>query len=182
MKKLVIIFILSLTTMLGYGQTFRRDVVQNGLKDTKKNANLLSTKYKTNEAGNYTLPLAIRTPALQLTFTQVEQIDGNWVLTTPILIGYSYLYTFANGTLHQDSSMTVENQLFIGAGANFGVTPNVDGTLITSAPVGAIVGYSRYGLFGGYDLINKKPVFGVSINMLNVPILQNTTRFTVRQK
>lgn len=179
MKKLVLILVLTMTTVLGYSQTFTGDVVKRNFK-AKKDTTLYSANYKTDVSGNYTLPLTMRTPALQLTFTQVEKVDGEWRLTTPILIGYSYLWSYANGVIHQDSSMTVENQLFFGLGANFGVAPNPTGSLITSLPVGAIVGYSRYGFFGGYDLINEKPVLGVSINLINFPLLQNTTRFAVR--
>lgn len=181
MKKLLLLFALLLSVGVASAQTFRPDVVKGNVKF--KNEDALKLKLRENNlSGDYTVDMTIRTPALQLTFTQVEKIDGAWKLTTPIYIGYSYIFSYANGVVHQDSSITVENKFFFGAGANFGVKPDLEngGELIGSVPVGAIVGYSRYGAFVGYDVINSKPVLGVSINLLNVPILQSTTRFAIK--
>ena len=181
MKKLLLLFALLLSVGVASAQTFRPDVVKGNVKF--KNEDALKLKLRENNlSGDYTVDMTIRTPALQLTFTQVEKIDGAWKLTTPIYIGYSYIFSYANGVVHQDSSITVENKFFFGAGANFGVKPDLEngGELIGSVPVGAIVGYSRYGAFVGYDVINNKPMLGVSINLLNVPILQSTTRFAIK--
>lgn len=181
MKKLLLLFALLLSVGVASAQTFRPDVVKGKVKIKDEEAYKLKLR-DNNLSGDYSIDMTIRTPALQLTFTQVEKIDGNWKLTTPIYIGYSYIFSYANGVVHQDSSITVENKFFFGAGANFGVKPDLanGGALTGSVPVGAIVGYSRYGAFVGYDIINEKPMLGVSINLLNVPILQSTTRFSVR--
>ena len=181
MKKLLLLFALLLSVGIASAQTFRPDVVKGNVKIKNEEAYKLKLR-DNNLSGDYSIDMTIRTPALQLTFTQVEKIDGNWKLTTPIYIGYSYIFSYANGVVHQDSSITVENKFFFGAGANFGVKPDLEngGALVGSVPVGAIVGYSRYGAFVGYDIINEKPMLGVSINLLNVPILQSTTRFAVR--
>ena len=181
MKKLLLLFALLLSVGIASAQTFRPDVVKGNVKIKNEEAYKLKLR-DNNLSGDYSIDMTIRTPALQLTFTQVEKIDGNWKLTTPIYIGYSYIFSYANGVVHQDSSITVENKFFFGAGANFGVKPDLEngGALTGSVPVGAIVGYSRYGAFVGYDIINEKPMLGVSINLLNVPILQSTTRFAVR--
>ena len=181
MKKLLLLFALLLSVGIASAQTFRSDVVKGKVKIKNEEAYKLKLR-DNNLSGDYSIDMTIRTPALQLTFTQVEKIDGNWKLTTPIYVGYSYIFSYANGVVHQDSSITVENKFFFGAGANFGVKPDLEngGALVGSVPVGAIVGYSRYGAFVGYDIINEKPMLGVSINLLNVPILQSTTRFAVR--
>ena len=181
MKKLLLLFALLLSVGIASAQTFRPDVVKGKVKIKNEEAYKLKLR-DNNLSGDYSIDMTIRTPALQLTFTQVEKIDGNWKLTTPIYVGYSYIFSYANGVVHQDSSITVENKFFFGAGANFGVKPDLEngGALVGSVPVGAIVGYSRYGAFVGYDIINEKPMLGVSINLLNVPILQSTTRFAVR--
>lgn len=179
MKKLFTLIAVTLLSIgLASAQTFRPH--PNSIKVVKDST--LKTNFRNNMLGDYTVDMTMRTPALQLTFTQIEKIDGNYKLTTPILIGYSYIFTFANGVVHQDSSITVENKFFFGGGVNFGIAPDLlnGGDLITSFPVGAVVGYSKYGAFVGYDLINKRPLFGVSINLLNVPILQSTTRFTIK--
>lgn len=126
-----------------------------------------------------TLPLFVRTPALQLTFTQVQKLDSGWALTNPVYLGYSYLYTTANGVLYKDSSMAVDNRVFFGAGFNIGLAPNSRKLLSGSIPVGAILGYSRYGMFVGIDAISGEPIFAISINMINFPLLQTTTRFKV---
>ena len=181
MKKLLLLFVLILSATIASAQTFTPDVVKNKVK--VKNEEALKLKLRDNNlTGDYTVPMTIRTPALQLTFTQVEKIDGAWKLTTPIYVGYSYIFSYANGVIHQDSSITVENHFFFGAGANFGVKPDLSngGALVGSVPIGAIVGYSRYGAFVGYDVINNKAMLGVSINLLNVPILQSTTRFAIK--
>ena len=181
MKKLLLLFALLLSVGIASAQTFRPDVVKGKVKIKNEEAYKLKLR-DNNLSGDYSIDMTIRTPALQLTFTQVEKIDGNWKLTTPIYVGYSYIFSYANGVVHQDSSITVENKFFFGAGANFGVKPDLEngGALVGSVPVGAIVGYSRYGAFVGFDVINNKPMLGVSINLLNVPILQSTTRFAVR--
>jgi len=179
MKKLLLILTLIAFTIVSSAQTFTPKVVNHSFK-----SDLLKTPRLTNSVnGDYTVPMVLHTPALQLTFTQVEKIDGNWKLTTPIYIGYSYIYSYANGVVHQDSSITVENRFFFGGGVNLGITPDINGsgTLVGSVPVGAIVGYSHYGLFGGVNIITGKPIFAISINLLNVPILQSLTRMKVRQ-
>lgn len=175
MKKLLLLLAFIALTGVSSAQTFTSKVVNHGCK-----SDLLKTSHLTNS--DYTISMILHTPALQLTFTQVEKIDGNWKLTTPIYIGYSYIYSYANGVVHQDNSITVENKFFFGGGVNLGVTPDADGsgTLIGSVPVGAIVGYSHYGLFGGINVVTGKPIFAVSINLLNVPILQSTTRMKIR--
>ena len=179
MKKLLLLLGLILLVSIVSGQTFTPNVVKNHVKIKNEEAWKLKLR-DSNLPGDYTIPLSLRTPALQLTFTQVEKIEGNWKLTTPIYVGYSYIFSYANGIVHADSSITVETKFFFGAGANFGVRPNENGTLVGSIPVGAILGYNRYGLFGGIDALNGKPMIGVSVNLLNVPILQSTTRFSVR--
>jgi hypothetical protein len=181
MKKLLLLVALMLSVGVASAQTFRPNVVKGNVKI--KNEDALKVKLRdSNLSGDYSVDMTIRTPALQLTFTQVEKINGDWKLTTPIYVGYSYIFSYANGVVHQDSSITVENHFFFGAGANFGVKPDLEngGALVGSVPVGAIVGYSRYGGFIGYDVINNKPMLGVSINLLNVPILQGTTRFSIK--
>lgn len=176
MKKLVSILSVLLVASICSAQTFgpntKRVVVA---RDTN------TLKFSIAPAFDFSAPLFLRTPALQLTFTKVDKVDGQYKLTTPILIGYSYIFSYANGIIHQDSSITVESRFFFGAGANFGITPNPDGTLVTSVPVGAIVGFSRYGAFGGIDVLTGKPLFAVSINLLNVPILQSLTKITVKE-
>lgn len=178
MKKLIIVTFLMFASIASFGQTFDPSVVVNGLK-TK---NLSNSNQKTNFLTDIRLPLLVRTPALQFTFTQVEKVDGDWRLTQPFSIGYSYIYTFANGVLHPDSSITIENKFFFGAGVNYGIKSNENGSIVGSLPIGAIVGYSRFGFFGGYDVINEKPMVGITANLLNFPFLQKTTRFSVRSR
>lgn len=181
MKKLLILFIF--ITNVGLAQTFTPDIVKGRVTNKLLNSTTLdsASASKVRFTTDASVSMTMRTPALQLTFTQVEKIDGDWKLTMPIYVGYSYIFSYANGVIHQDSSITIENKFFFGGGINFGVTPDAQngGQLIGSVPVGAIVGYSRYGGFIGYDIINNKPMLGVSINLLNVPILQKTTRFTI---
>lgn len=181
MKKLLMVAALILSVGVASAQTFRPDVVKGRVKIKDVEAYKLKLR-DNNLSGDYSIDMTMRTPALQLTFTQVEKVNGAWKLTTPIYVGYSYIFSYANGVVHQDSSITVENKFFFGAGANFGVKPDLlnGGELIGSVPIGAIVGYSRYGAFVGYDVINNQTMLGVSINLLNVPILQSTTRFSVR--
>lgn len=178
MKKLLIVMLLTFVSATSFSQTFNPDVVINGLKDDK----VSNFNEKTSLSTDIRLPLLVRTPAVQFTFTQIESVDGEWKLTQPFSIGYSYIYTFANGVLHPDSSMTIENQFFFGAGLNYGIKTDLSNNIVGSLPVGAIVGYSRFGFFGGYDLINNKPMIGISANLLNFPLLQKTTRFSVRSR
>jgi hypothetical protein len=185
MKKLWLLLGLLLTVNFVSAQTFTPDITKGRVKYSEKKLKTLyldSTYSRFRIEPDITVSMDIRTPALQLTFTQVEKINGEYKLTTPIYIGYSYIFSAANGVIHQDSSITIENKFFFGGGINFGVTPDLanGGQLIGSVPVGAIVGYSKYGAFAGYDIINKRPLFGVSINLLNVPVLQNLTRFTLK--
>jgi len=179
MKKLLLLLAFIALAGVSSAQTFTSKVVTHGFKKSE----LLKAPRLTNSVnGDYTVPIILHTPALQLTFTQVEKIDGNWKLTTPVYVGYSYLYSYANGVVHQDSSITVENRFFFGGGVNLGITPDVNGSgiLVGSVPVGAIVGYAHYGLFGGVNVLTGKPIFALSINLLNVPILQSLTKFKVR--
>lgn len=180
MKNILLVLGLLLTSLIGQAQTFTPDIVKGRV--TVKSLKYTSDSLKVGFTTNVTLPMSLRTPALQLTFTKVEKIDGKWMMTTPVYVGYSYIFSAANGVVHQDSSITVENRFFFGGGFNFGVTPDLTdgGRLIGSVPIGAIVGYSRYGAFAGYDVVNNKPVFGVSLNLLNVPILQSLTRFNMK--
>lgn len=176
-KKLLLILGLITLSLICQAQTFSPKVVTNGLKtDTTslKTPTLRSTV-------DVSVPMTVRTPALQLTFTRVEKIDGDWKLTTPIIVGYSYIFSYANGVIHQDSSITVENHFFFGGGVNFGIVPDLNGTLVSSVPVGAILGYSKYGIFGGIDALTGKPLFGISVNLLNFPLLQSLTRFNIKQ-
>lgn len=175
MKKLLLILTLIACAMISYGQTFTSDIVKNGLK-TKS---LKTSTLKSDLSGDYTVSMTMRTPALQLSFTQISKVGEDWKMTTPVAIGYSYIYSFANGVVHQDSSITVENKFFFGGGFNFGVKPNENGVLVGTLPVGAIVGFSKYGIFGGYDVLSGKPVVAVSLNLLNFPMLQSLTRFKV---
>ena len=185
MKKFWLLLVLLLTVNFVSAQTFTPNVTKGRVKYSEEKLKALyldSTNTQFRIEPDVTVSMDIRTPALQLTFTQIEKIDGEYKLTTPIYVGYSYIFSAANGVIHQDSSITIENKFFFGGGFSFGVAPDLanGGQLIGSMPVGAIVGYSKYGAFAGYDIINKKPIFGVSINLLNVPILQKTTRFTLK--
>lgn len=181
MKKSLLFILFSFLTLNVFSQTFDSNVVINGLK---KNKNLMSTNenLRTNILGDLRLPVFVRTPAVQFTFTQVENTSGNWKLTQPFTVGYSYICTFANATLHQDSSMTVENHFFFGVGASFGVKTDLSsiGGTTNCLPVGVIFGYSKFGVFSGYDFVGQKPMVGIAVNMLNFPLLQKTTRFSVR--
>lgn len=176
MKKLIIASLLVFASVASFGQTFDPEVVINGLKDDKKSSSVQRLKI----SSDIRLPLVVRTPAVQFTFTQVEKIGGDWKLTQPFTIGYSYIYTFATGVLHPDTSMTVENRFFFGGGVNYGFKTGPDNQIVNSLPIGAIIGYSRFGIFGGYDVINSKPMIGISANLLNFPLFQKTTRFSVR--
>lgn len=176
MKKLIIALLLTFVSATSFSQTFDPSVVVNGLKDNKLSSHNEKTSFRTDVR----LPLVVRTPAVQFTFTQIEKIEGDWRMTQPFSIGYSYIYTFANGVLHPDSSMTIENKFFFGAGLNYGLKTGVNGSIAGSLPIGAIVGYSRFGFFGGYDVINEKPMVGITANLLNFPFLQKTTRFSIR--
>ena len=170
-----VLIALMLLCTIGNAQTFSPDIVKRSLK-------VRESSYKelwSDDNERKTLPLFIRTPALQLTFTQVQRLDSGWTLTNPIYLGYSYIYTTANGILNRDSSMAVENRVFFGGGFNIGLAPNSKKLLSGSIPIGLIAGYSRYGMFAGVDLISGEPVLGISINMINFPLLQNTTRFLV---
>lgn len=176
MKKLLTILSLVVASFAAQAQTFDPEVVVNGLK----NKNLSSTDTRFGSLRDVKLPLIVRTPAVQFTFTQIENMGGEWQLTQPFTIGYSYIYTFATGVLHPDSSMTIENKFFFGGGLNYGLKTDFEGSAVSSLPIGAIIGYSRFGVFGGYDVINEKPIIGISANLLNFPLLQKTTRFSVR--
>lgn len=180
MKKIILFILLMVCGGLSSAQTFSPVVVKKSFEKNKRESDstLSSSAYSFAEF-DYSAPLTLSTPALQLTFTRVEKVDGSWKLTTPILIGYSYIYSYAHGIIHRDSSITVENRFFFGGGFNLGITPKPDGSLETSVPIGAIVGYSRYGLFGGIDVLTGKPMFAVSVNLLNVPILQSLTKFNI---
>jgi hypothetical protein len=179
MKKILLTLLLTVTAFISGAQTFSPKIVTNGIKNTY-DGNLKSTNW--NSGVDVSYPMTMTTPALQLTFTQLEKSsDGNWRLTTPIYVGYSYIFSYARGVLHQDSSLTVENHFFFGGGFNFGVMPNENGVLVGSLPVGGIVGYSRYGAFGGIDVLSGKPILGVSVNIINVPILQKLTRFNIKK-
>lgn len=186
MKKISLLLVLFLITIVSKSQTFPADVVRGRIiknKPLHELSVLDSTSDKRQKSiTDVTVSMTLRTPALQLTFTQIEKIDSAWKLTTPILIGYSYIFSYANGVIHRDSSITVENRFFFGGGFNFGVAPDFKngGQLIGSVPIGAVVGYSRYGAFMGYDIINNKPLLAISLNLLNVPILQNLTRFNIK--
>lgn len=181
MKKLGLLLGLLLMFNASIAQTFTPDVVKGKVinKSFKAIAIEDSTADRFKTIPNTTVSMRMRTPALQLTFTQIQKVNGEWKLTTPIYIGYSYIFSYANGIIHQDSSITVENRFFFGGGFNVGLVPNLEGELIGSVPVGAIVGYSRYGLFGGINILDGKPIVGVSINLLNFPALQGLTRFSI---
>ncbi len=51
-------------------------------------------------------------------------------------------------------------KVFFGGGFNLGVVPDPQGELIGSVPVGVIIGYSRYGLFGGVNFIKEDDLLG----------------------
>lgn len=180
MKKFILTLLLITISFFAKSQTFPPEVVINGLK-TGIDGNLkLGQKWSVGT--DYSFEMTMRTPALQLTFTQLEKSsDGNWRLTTPIYVGYSYIFSYARGVIHRDSSLTVENRFFFGGGFNFGVMPNEEGVLVGSLPIGAVLGYSRYGAFGGIDVLTGKPLIGISVNLLNVPILQSLTRFNIEE-
>lgn len=177
MKRIISVTALLLISFICSAQTFSPEVVKRAI--VVKQDSTLKSKYVIAPPYDYSAPLKLTTPALQLTFTRVEQIDGEWKLTTPILIGYSYIYSLANGVIHRDSSITVENKFFFGGGFNLGVTPTLEGSLETSIPIGAIIGYNRYGAFGGIDILTGKPMFGISINLLGVPVLQSLTKIKI---
>jgi hypothetical protein len=177
MRKLGLLLGLIFLSTLGLSQTFTPDIVRGRV--INKSLKTTDSTSKAIPLSEVTIQMKMRTPALQLTFTQIEKIDGEWKLTTPIYVGYSYLFTYANGIVRPDSSITVENRFFFGGGFNLGIVPNINNTLTGSVPVGAIVGYSRYGLFGGINVLDGKPIIGISVNVLNFPLLQSLTRFTV---
>lgn len=180
MKKILLTLGLVIIALISTAQTFSPEVVINGIRTESNGTLKAGTNWGTGV--DVSFPMTMRTPALQLTFTQLEKSsDGNWRLTTPIYIGYSYIYSYAKGVIHRDSSLTVENRFFFGGGFNFGVVPNEAGVLVGSLPVGAVVGYSRYGAFGGIDALTGKPIIGVSVNLINVPILQKLTRFNIEK-
>lgn len=181
MKKIISLLGLLFVAGICSAQTFNPNVVKKGLVVKKDSTSTLKSGYDFAPAFDFSAPLILKTPALQLTFTRVEKLDGEWKLTTPILIGYSYIYSYANGIIHRDSSITVENHFFFGGGFNLGLTPKPDNTLEPSVPIGAIIGYSRYGAFGGIDILTGKPMFAVSINLLGVPILQSLTKFEIKE-
>ena len=172
MKKLILLFALLLAAATSNAQTFPSNVIKKD-KNFKMSSPELKARY------DISVPITVMTPALQLTFTQIEKLDGQWKLTTPICVGYSYIYSLANGIIHQDSSITVENHLFFGGGFNFGLVPK-NGVLVGSLPVGGIIGFSKYGLFGGVDVLNGKPLVAVSINLLNFPVLQSLTKIKIK--
>jgi hypothetical protein len=180
MKKLGLLLWLFLLANISLAQTFTPDIVKGRVTSKSlKAVTVDSTADRFKIVPNITVQMKMRTPALQLTFTQVQKINEEWRLTTPIYVGYSYIFSYANGVIHQDSSITVENRFFFGGGFNLGVVPDPQGELIGSVPVGVIIGYSRYGLFGGVNVLDGKPLVGVSINLLNFPALQGLTRFNL---
>lgn len=170
-----VLIALMLLCTISNAQTFSPDIVKRGLKVREDSYKELWSDSDDRKA----LPLFVKTPALQLTFTQVQRLDSGWALTNPVYLGYSYIYTTANGVLNKDSSMAVENRLFFGAGFNIGLAPNSKKLLSGSIPIGVIAGYSRYGMFAGIDIVSGEPILGISINMINFPLLQKTTRFLV---
>ena len=73
MKKLLFILALLLVAFAASAQTFSSDIVINGWRNNSK-FKLGTDNPLRNGLGDYTIPLNLRTPALQLTFTQIEKV------------------------------------------------------------------------------------------------------------
>lgn len=162
MKKLLIIIFL--TSGICSAQTFT--VPSNVVEKSAKVANDYSPQ-----------KVSFRSFATQLTFTQLTPDGDKWVAGELFTVGESYLWSWGIGQENSDGSITIEPRLSLGVGFNFGLTPSESGVLVGSLPAGGIFSYSAFGLFGGYDILNEKPVIGISYKLPGT-ILSGKTRFT----
>lgn len=163
MKKLLLLTML-LTSTICYSQTYTIPS-----KVVEKSVNRLND-YAPQ-------PIAFQSFATQLTFTQLVPEGNKWVAGELFTVGESYLFSWGMGKENEDGSVTVEPRISLGAGINFGLTPSDSGVLVGSLIGGGIFQFSAYGLFGGYDILNERPVVGISYKLPGT-ILSGKTRFT----
>ncbi len=176
MKKTLTLLLVCLSASL-FAQTYTIDK-----KVFKSKPELLKSQKNLAKAAQISSPAPVSFSALSMnvTFTELtKDTSGNWKAGQLFSLGTAYLWSWGNGKFNPDSSLTIEQKISIGIGFNFGVTVSSNtGQLVGGLPIGGLLFYSSFGLFGGYDVLNSRPMLGLSYNFAGLPIISGATHFS----
>ena len=111
-----------------------------------------NTVYKARLLGSPTIPIS---------FSKIEHINGKYLVTPSISIGYGYTWFFGDFIFNEDDKITVDPTFFFGLIGDVGLQNDFSLNKLASIFTGGFVGFGSFSLFAGYDYILKSPSIGL---------------------
>jgi hypothetical protein len=111
-----------------------------------------NTVYKARLLGSPTIPIS---------FSKIEHINGKYLVTPSISIGYGYTWFFGDFTFNEDDKITIDPTFFFGLIGDVGLQNDFSLNKLASIFTGGFVGFGSFSLFAGYDYILKSPSIGL---------------------
>ena len=111
-----------------------------------------NTVYKARLLGSPTIPLS---------FSKIEHINGKYIVTPSISIGYGYTWFFGDFIFNEDDKITIDPTFFFGLIGDVGLQNDFSLNKLASIFMGGFVGFGSFSLFAGYDFISKSPSIGL---------------------
>jgi len=111
-----------------------------------------NTTYKSKLLGSPTIPVS---------FSRLELVDGKYILSPTISIGYGYAWFKGKFIFNESDKITVDPTLFFGLVGDVSLNNNFDFKKLAGFFIGSFVGFGNFSLFEGYDFIANSPSIGI---------------------
>jgi hypothetical protein len=111
-----------------------------------------NTIYKARLLGSPTIPIS---------FSRIENVNGNYVVTPTIAIGYGYTWFYGDFIFNENDKITINPTVSFGLIADIGLQNDFSFQKITGMFVGGFVGVGAFSLFIGYDFISNSASLGL---------------------
>ncbi len=106
-------------------------------------------------------PHLMGSPTIPISFSKIDYVNGAYVLTPTISVGYGYTWFFGTMMFTEYDELVVDPTFFFGVIGDFGLQNDFDLTRPAGFFTGGIVGFKSYSLFFGYDFIAHSPSIGI---------------------
>jgi hypothetical protein len=111
-----------------------------------------NTVYKARLLGSPTIPIS---------FSRIEKVNGNYIVTPTIAIGYGYTWFYGDFIFNENDKISINPTFSFGLLTDIALQNNFSFEKIAGLFVGGFIGVSSFSIFFGYDFISSSGSMGL---------------------